>query len=323
MNTMMQEEPAAAGTGPLTLESALGLLSLDNSDAEDAVQPSTEQTKVSEDHECAGDCGAHGEAPDDTSVDAPASWKGSDQDLFRTLPQPLQARIAAREQERERAVNEALRESATHRKAAERGRAAHEAERAALHQQLNALVSGMQQQLAGEFGDIRTPADLVALAQKDPARYAVLRARQDALQHAQIEQQQSQAQMVEQQAAQLSSYAQREKAALLEKRPDLKDEGVRERFRRDLRDYAVSLGYAPEQVESNLSHVNLLVLEKAMLYDRAQRARNEAQVRSVPRVQRPGTAQTRGERASDHRAAKLKRLERSGRIEDAVGLLRI
>jgi hypothetical protein len=76
-------------------------------------------------------------------------------------------------------------------------------------------------------------------------------------------------------------------------------------------------------VESNLSHVNLLVLEKAMLYDRAQRARAEAQVRPVPRVQQPGTAESRSERAADRRTARLKRLERSGRIEDAVGLLRI
>jgi hypothetical protein len=322
MNTMMQQEPAT-GTGPLTLESALGLMSLDDNDAGDAVQSSsTEQLEVSEDDECAGDCGVHDETLDDRPVDPPASWKAADQDLFRSLPAPVQAQIARREQEREGAINEALRE-ATHRKLAERRQSAHEAERLAFQEHLNALVAGMQQQLAGEFGDVRTPADLVALAQKDPARYAVLRARQDALQQAQVEQQQIQTQMVEQQSARLHSYAQHEKAALLEKKPELKDKATRDRFRRDLREYAASVGYAPEQFESNLSHVNLLVLEKAMLYDRARRAKAEAEVWPVPRVQQPGTAQTRGERAADHRATRLKRLERTGRIEDAAGLLRI
>jgi hypothetical protein len=39
-------------------------------------------------------------------------------------------------------------------------------------------------------------------------------------------------------------------------------------------------------------------------------------------VQTPGTAVTRSERTSDSRIGKLKKLERSGRIEDAIGLLR-
>lgn len=322
---MMQQEPASAGTGPLTVESALGLLSQGDDEAEARAEaaPMKAQSARGEEGEVTADHAAEGDEAEGTPIDPPASWKAADRELFRSLPEPLQARIATREQERERATNEALRESARHRKTAESGRAAHEAERIAFQEHLNALVAGMQQQLAGEFGDVKTPGDLVALAQKDPARYAVLRARQDALQHAQIEQKQIQAQVMEQQGAQLHSYAQHEKAALFEKRPDLKDKATRDRFRRDLREYASSVGYAPEQFESNLSHVNLLVLEKAMLYDRARRAKAEAEVRSVPRVQQPGTAQTRGERVADQRAARLKRLERSGRIEDAAGLLRI
>lgn len=272
----------------------------------------------------AGDAARETRAEDNqpSEIDAPASWKTEDRELFRNLPPALQTRIAARERERERAVNEALREAASHRKAAENGRRAQQTERMAYEQHLGALVNGMQQQLAADFADLRSPADLVALAQKDPARYAVLRARQDALQQAQMQHQQIEAQMAEQQNAQLQSYAQREKAALIEKRPDLKDRAKRGRFARELKDYAVSLGYTPEQFDGNLSHVNILVLEKAMLYDRARKARADAEVRPVPRVQAPGTAATRSERGSDSRTGKLKKLERSGRIEDAIGLLR-
>jgi hypothetical protein len=272
----------------------------------------------------AGNAPQEPEIPDDEpgEIDAPASWKTEDRELFRSLPPALQNRIAEREREREQAVNEALRQAAKHRKAAESRRRAQEAERLAYEQQLGAIVQGMQQQLGADFADVRTPADLVALAQKDPARYAVLRARQDALQQAQMQHQQIQAQMAEQQYAQLEAYAQREKAALIEKRPDLKDKAKRTRFARELKDYAVSVGYTPEQFDGNLSHVNLLVLEKAMLYDRARKARAEAEVRPVPRVQTPGTSVTRSERANDSRASKLKKLERTGRIEDAIGLLR-
>jgi hypothetical protein len=317
---MDRNEPAAAGTEPLTLDSALGLLSADDEREEIQGGPakSPEAHRSSDETTCAS-CEDSSSARE---ADAPASWKTEERELFRALPPPLQARIAARERERERAVNEALREAATHRKSAESGRRAQESERLAYEQQLGGLVQGMQHQLAADFADLRTPGDLVALAQKDPARYAVLRARQDALQHAQSQHHQIQAQMAEQHKAQLETYAQGEKAALIEKRPDLKDKATRERFARDLKDYAVSVGYAPEQFDGNLSHVNLLVLEKAMLYDRAKRARAEAEVRPVPRVQQPGTAASRGDRAADNRMTKLKRLERSGRIEDAIGLLR-
>jgi hypothetical protein len=320
MKNMDRDEPAAAGTEPLTLDSALGLLSADD-EREDAQGSPTEGAGTPRTADGTA-CASCEESSSASEIDAPASWKTEERELFGTLPPPLQARIAARERERERAVNEALREAATHRKTAESGRRAQEAERLAYDQQLGGLVHGMQQQLAADFGDLRTPADLVALAQKDPARYAVLRARQDALQQAQLQHHQIQAQMAEQQHAQLETYAQGEKAALIEKRPDLKDKATRERFARELKDYAVSAGYSPAQFDSNLSHVNLLVLEKAMLYDRARKARADAEVKPVPRVQTPGTAVTRGERASESRAGRLKKLERSGRIEDALGLLR-
>lgn len=327
---MTQQNSAIAAAAPsLTIDSALALLSGGDDEREDI--------SAAADEPSSGDPAADGvtdpqrdrlppDPPplaDAASIEPPASWRAADQELFRGLPPALQERIATREQQRERAVNEALRESAAQRRAAEGERATFEAERQHFQQQLDTLILNAHNELAVEFADIRTPADLVALAQKDPARYAVLRARQDALQHAQAEQTRLHARAVEQQSAQLRTVIEQEKRTLIEKRPDLKDKAVRDRLARDLKEYAISAGYTPEQFDGNLSHVNLLILEKAMLYDRAQRARAGAASRPVPRVQTPGTAATRGERAGDARATRLNRLERSGRIEDAVGLLRI
>ncbi len=330
---MTQQNAISAAAAPsLTLDAALDLLSDDRGD-----EAHNDPASAGERPNAAGSAAEGIEstqpadhAPTDPAADEdsetiqpPGSWQASDRELFRSLPAALQERIAAREQQRERAVNEALRETAAQRRAADGERAAFEAERQRFQQQLDALVLSARHELASEFADIRTPADLVALAQKDPARYAVLRARQDALQHAQAEQTQLHARAVEQQSAQLRTVIEQEKKALIEKRPDLKDKAVRDRLARDLREYAVSAGYTPDQFDSNLSHVNLLILEKAMLYDRAQRAKADAVSRNVPRVQTPGTAATRGERAGEARATRLNRLEKSGRIEDAVGLLRI
>jgi len=330
---MTQQNSAPAAVPPsLTLDSALGLLSGSREDELDGHSTSTGESSKTGDAPIENttstqpnDRASVGQAVNEAGegVQPPASWRASDRELFRSLPVALQERIAAREQQRERAVNEALRQSAALRQAAEGERAAFEGERQRFRNQLDALIMNAQHELASEFADIRTPADLVALAQKDPARYAVLRARQDALQHAQAEQMQLQARAAEQQSAQLRTVIEQEKRALIEKRPELKDKAARARLAKELREYATSVGYTPEQFDSNLSHVNLLVLEKAMLYDRAQQARTEAMSRRVPRVQMPGTAVTKGERASEARAARLNRLERTGRIEDAVGLLRI
>jgi hypothetical protein len=320
---MAQENPSGSEAAPsLTLESAFGLLSGDAA-GDDENRPASAGGRPAEPDAGEDEAIVEEAASTVEAIEPPASWRPADHEMFRSLPPALQRRIASREQQRERAVNEALRESAAHRRSIEGERAAFEAERQQLRHRLDSLILGAQHELAAEFADIRTPADLVALAQKDPARYAVLRARQDALQHAQAEQTQLHARAVEQQSAQLQTVIEQEKKALIEKRPDLRDKSVRDRLARDLKEYAVGLGYTAEQFDGNLSHVNLLVLEKAMLYDRAQRARAQAVSRNVPRVQTPGTAATRGERASDARTAKLNRLGRTGRIEDAVGLLRI
>jgi len=61
-------------------------------------------------------------------------------------------------------------------------------------------------------------------------------------------------------------------------------------------------------------------VRKTMLYNNAMAARPAS--RPLPKVQRPGTAAGRGERVEEGRIAALRKLERSGSIDDAIGLLR-
>lgn len=335
-----------AGPETLTLDLAVALLSGQPQDDEkespiaasaetDASTPDAKQPIPFEDWLTHNGLETSTEEPSETSgadeqrvkdsqaVKPPASWTGSDQAIFQTLPRELQERVAAREQERERVVNEALRGQAESRKAVEAQRVMADHVRQHAQMQLEAMIPALHGELGAEFADIRTPADMVVLAQKDPARYAVLRAKQDALHQALVQTQSIQLQTMQQHQAERLEVIKNERAALLEKRPELRDKAAAQRFGREIRDYVVGLGYPPDVLDGNLSHLDLLVLEKAMLYDRAQRARAEGAARPVPRVQSPGTAETRGERAAGERVSKLKRLERSGRIEDAVGLLRL
>ncbi len=336
------DNPPPAGTAPLTLEAARGLLTIMEDAAAPAAdagegapvstaaavlgQPADEADAAAPGDDAAapsdGNEDADGGEPDEPAIAPPASWRASEKEAFKRLPREIQAVVAGRERDRERAINEAMRGAAETRKAAEAERAAYETERRRLQQEIAAIMPALEQQIGIEFADIRTPADVVALAESDPARYALWRAKQDALQFAQREQSRLSQEAAQEEAAAIRDLARREIAALLDKRPELKDRDARARFNRELRDYALSIGYSPAQYDGNLSHLNLLVLEKAMLYDRAQKAKAEALARPVPRVERPGTAGTKAERAAEERAQKLKRLERSGRIEDAVGLLR-
>lgn len=257
-------------------------------------------------------------------LDPPPFWKKAARELFSSLPRDAQEAILERERERDTGVNKALEESATERRKAEAAREAADRERQAYNQRLESIVPMLQAQIQTDFPDIRTHADVVNLARNDPARYTLWRAQQDAIQSVQAEQQQAFA-TAQQQADEAKREAvRREFEALVAKRPDLKDATKRSQLNSELRNYAIEAGYSSEQYDSNMSHLNLLMLEKAMLYDRAQKARAQAVEKPLPRVTRPGTAPaTRAQRLADQQTQQMDKLRRSGSIEDALSLMRV
>jgi hypothetical protein len=101
--------------------------------------------------------------------------------------------------------------------------------------------------------------------------------------------------------------------------PELKDASALRTFDREITSYLREAGI-PDNLIRNASATQLAIVRKAMLYDKAVAARPAA--RPLPKVQKPGTAAGRGERAEEGRVAALRKLERTGSIEDAIGLLR-
>jgi len=320
-----------AGGQALTLHQALGSL-MPAPEPEPAAPPERPQQNPAPEADAApaeqeqpsGETEAQPEPEEEQlpPIEAPRFWKKAAREHFESLPRPIQEMILERETERDTEVRRLQNETAEKRKTFESEALAAQNERQRYQQQLQPLIQGLQQSLQSEFADIKTPGDVVALAQSDPARYALWRARMDAIQYGQAQLRQIQEAQTAEQRKQYEEYARAEWNEYLKHRPEYKDRSRWEAARRELRDYAVSLGYSEQDFDSNVAHRHLLVLEKAMLYDRAQKAKAEAVAKPVPKVQQPGTARTRADKAADERAARLKKLEQSGSIEDAMGLLR-
>ncbi len=118
-------------------------------------------------------------------VEAPRSWSKEEKERFQSLPRETQEYLTRRENERDTALRRGQNETATLRQNFE----AKEKAVAELQQQyeqiLPALAQQLQQQQQGEFGDIRTQADVDNLARNDWQRFAMWQAHQMKVQNVQ------------------------------------------------------------------------------------------------------------------------------------------
>lgn len=254
---------------------------------------------------------------------APAFWKKAARDVFEQLPRQAQEQLLEQERERNEGVERALREAAEKRKSAESESSATQNERQRLKTALDQLVPDLQLAIQGKWAGV----DWKKLAAEDQATYVAYQHqfREDM---ARLNAARSERERLAKQEAETADRARQEQGlaewnALVSKRPELKDQTKAKAFFESITDYARETGFPPDRFNNSLSHLELLTLEKAMLYDKAQAAKAAAVVKNIPKVQAPGPAKTRADKAADERAARLKRLEQSGDLEDARGLLRL
>lgn len=264
-----------------------------------------------------------GEEEPETAIDPPASWSAEARERFKQLPPELQQYLHERESERDRGVNQRMNEIAEQRKALEAEHAAIQQERQHYASQLQAFTSALQQQLAGEFADIKTVADLEKLATEDPDRFARWQAKQHALQAAQAQQLHLAQQQTKEHEEKLKAWTAEQEKILFDRFPAWKkDLAAGQREIAEIKRYLVAEGIDRQQAE-DLRDANLITLaRKAMLYDRAQAARAKAEKAPAPapKVQKPGTARPNTD-AEERKAAKFNRLRQSGRVEDAAALI--
>jgi hypothetical protein len=252
-------------------------------------------------------------------IDPPPSWTAEEKEVFKSLPRAAQEAVARRERDRTAELRRLQDTTAENRKAVD----AETTRLKGLADQIDSVVNSHVADLARDFPEIRTEADVVALAQTDPNRFAVFQARVAAVGAAQ------QAKANAQQALQAKAQEAQTEAlkqahtALIEAFPAWKDPAVAQRELKALQDYAISQG-VPEQAARNaIDPFVYKFAEKAMKYDQAQAALAAARDRQPPKVvQKPGTgAATKAELKGQSRQQAMSRLERSGDIDDALSLM--
>ena len=187
----------------------------------------------------------------------------------------------------------------------------------ALGQVVNQSMTGLE-----EYANI----DWETLKEDDPIAYVT---RRDEFREAQENvraMQGQQAYAMQQQDAEMQNaiqYRTREELGMLvQKVPEWKDKETRQELTKNLREYATGQGFSPEEISSLIDHRSLIVLMKAQKYDAMQNSDVKSKkLKNKPKVVRSGTGTTSKATSKSKRAAKMKRLQSSGHVDDAVSIL--
>ena len=192
--------------------------------------------------------------------------------------------------------------------------------------ELGAMVGALEQQLIGEYQSVNWQE----LRQTDPAEFAALRAEyqeranriEQMKAHARGHAERQQHETTQQQQAQYQQIMQREAQALLTAIPEWSDQSVAQREKGELREYMVTNGYSPEEVNSLLDHRAVRMIRNAMLFDKQNRDVKAAKKKVAPlrKVTRPGSKDEGKTTASQKSRDKAARLRKTGRVDDAAAI---
>jgi cytochrome oxidase Cu insertion factor (SCO1/SenC/PrrC family) len=131
-----------------------------------------------------------------------------------------------------------------------------------------------------------------------------------------MQQQQAEAQKVQQEVIQ------GERAKMVEAIPEWGDPEKQKELATDVKNYALSQGFSEEELNSLVDHRSVLVLMKAAKYDALENADVKSKkLKNKPKVIRAGSGKTKGENSKSKRAAKMKRLQGTGHVDDAASIL--
>lgn len=113
----------------------------------------------------------------------------------------------------------------------------------------------------------------------------------------------------------------KEWATALEKLPELKDAKKLEAFGRDTLKYGALYGYSPQELALiHHDHRNLVVMKKAMAWDKLQESKANVQkkVEGRPPIQRGGNRLSAGAKQARNATDAMNRLKKTGSVDDAV-----
>jgi hypothetical protein len=261
-------------------------------------------------------------------IEPPRSWTTEEKERFKSLPRDLQAYLSEREQERDRDVRRRQNEAADERKAAQAEREAVARARQEYEAALPALLASLQHQQAGEFADIRTPADIEKLAREDFPRYVRWDAQQKRIAALGDEARAVQQRLALELSQHWAHFTQQQDQLFADKVPDIADPDKAPKLRESAVNVLKDRGFTEQELAqlwngqaaiSLRDHRLQLVILDAVKFSHAQRAAKDALTKPVPPVQRPGVAQQKSNDAEIQ--ALNQKLERTGSARDAAALV--
>ena len=117
-----------------------------------------------------------------------------------------------------------------------------------------------------------------------------------------------------------AEFIQHEYARLVDALPEWNDKDST--IKQDIRKYASSVGFRPEEINQLADHRSVLVIKKAMEFDKLTKkvAPKKKAVKTVPKVQKSGRGNSKEDTAVEQAKKKRARLRKSGRQQDAASL---
>lgn len=282
------------------------------------------------DGEPPGETEANDEA-EQPPIDPPRSWPAKDKEAFKVLPRETQLRLKEIDKVREDTIQKGLRDNAERERAlAAKERAAEEA-RTQYEQRLPAVVQMLQDELTKEFSDIRTMDDVVRLAQRDPARHGRFQALVQRAEHNAREHQQVEARKQQEAEQWFQNFTAEEDRKFLEAAPEFADPKKGDQLRREAADLLTDKGFSAKEIEDLWSGRKplivrdarwQLIVRDAMRFRAAQRTLPAAKAATSQPTVKPGTPPSKGERQATTVTTIEQKLARTGKVQDAVELLR-
>lgn len=265
------------------------------------------------------DDGAAEETPPSADADAAATPEGEDEPLITVKVNGQELQVKQSElianYQKDSAAAQKFEEAAQLRKQAESETAQARKER----QEYTEKLGQFAQQL--EFLQSQ-PVDWQALLENDPSEYLKQRhifdQRQIQLNQAKAAEAHLKQQSQVEAEHQYRNYLKTEEEALLSKVPEWKDATKAQAERTAIAHYLTSTGFHEEQINRISDHRVVLMARKAMQFDQLMSKATTATKKVAPlpaKVERPGNGDAT---KPDGRSEAMKRLQRSGKIEDAA-----
>jgi len=142
----------------------------------------------------------------------------------------------------------------------------------------------------------------------------------------QLKAQVGQAQQQQQQEMQVQHHhmLQEEHAKMVSILPEWNDPATQRAIAKTISEFALTKGYSQEELSQLVDHRSILVLMQAKAYEDMTRKQHEVRAKKVknkPNVVKTKAKREKAEVSQGKRKAKLKRLQKTGHVDDAASLL--